>query len=157
MSKKILVAWYSRTGVTRKVGQALASALGCDQEEILDRKDRSGPRGYMGAGKDATFKRLTEIEPVKKDPAQYDLVIIGTPVWAFTMSAATRTYLAVYRERIRSAAFFCTQGGSGGRRAFREMEAVCGKPPVAVLELRQDEVLNDRCAAALKKFADTVR
>jgi len=157
MERKILVVYYSRTGVTKKVGQAIAGALGCEQEEIIDRRDRMGPAGYMGAGRDAMFKRLTEIAPIKKDPSQYNLVIIGTPVWAFTMSAAIRTYLARNRDKFNSVAFFCTEGGSGGRRTFREMEVICGKQPVAVLELTQNEVLRNKFSDKLNTFTASLK
>ena len=83
---KALVVYYSRSGVTRKVAQALAAALGAEIEEIVDTKDRSGAGGWLKAGADASLKRLTAIQPMTKDPAGYDLVVIGTPVWGWTMT-----------------------------------------------------------------------
>ena len=42
---KILIAYYSRTGVTRKIAEKLKEKLGCDIEEIESVKDRSGMGG----------------------------------------------------------------------------------------------------------------
>ncbi|MFH2027554.1 MAG: hypothetical protein ABIJ08_00305 [Nanoarchaeota archaeon] len=88
---KTLITYYSRTGTTRKVANEIAVQLGCDTDEIIDKTKRSGPLGYITSGRDAMKKSLTEIE-TKKDPSQYDLVIIGTPIWAWTMAPAIRTY-----------------------------------------------------------------
>ncbi len=60
---KTLVVYYSRTGVTGTVAQALAGQLRADIEELRDRKSRRGPLGWLAAGKDATLKRLTDIDP----------------------------------------------------------------------------------------------
>lgn len=77
---KTLVAYYSRTGTTRRVGEAISELLKCDIENIVDKKSRAGVLGYLAAGRDATMKRLTEIESPKFDPATYDLVVVGTPI-----------------------------------------------------------------------------
>ena len=138
---KTLVIYCSRTGNTRKVGHAVATALGCDEEEIIDGKDRSRISGYLGAGRDATLQRATPIQAVQKNAAEYDLVVVGTPIWAFTVSSPVRTFLTEHGRNIKSVAFFCTMGGSGDERAFRHMEELCGKPPVATLALTEKEVV----------------
>ena len=78
---KILVTFYSRTGNTRKIGNEIAEKLKADADEVVDKKPRGGVKGYLFAGRDAMKKKLAEIE-YRKDPAEYDLVIIGIPVWA---------------------------------------------------------------------------
>jgi flavodoxin len=42
---KTLVVYYSRTGTTRKVAEAIAGILRCDIEEVVDTKKRSGILG----------------------------------------------------------------------------------------------------------------
>jgi flavodoxin len=90
---RILVAYYSRSGTTRKAAEAISQILKCETEEILDTKNRAGILGWLRSGMDATFKRFTVIEEVKKNPVSCDIVIIGTPVWNSTMSAPIRTRL----------------------------------------------------------------
>lgn len=142
---KCLVAFYSRTGTTRKVASAISKTLKCDMEEIVDTKNRSGVLGYLGAGRDAAMKKLTEIEKTKHNPALYKLVIIGTPVWAQTMSSPIRTYITKNREHFKGAkmAFFCTMYGTGSKNTFADMEELCGKTPIGVLELTTKEVQNE--------------
>lgn len=149
---KTLVAYYSRTGNCRKIAQALAEGLGADIEEIIDTKDRSGAIGWMLAGKDATFKSTTEIGPVGKDPAGYDLVVIGTPVWAFTMTPAIRTYLTKYGKAIKKAAFFCTQGGKGDATTYQHMQDLSAQTPIATMTFLDKDIKSDQWKTAVEEF-----
>jgi len=56
---KSLVVFYSRTGATKLVGESLDEMLDCDSEELFDTKKRSGPLGYVTAGRDALAKKLS--------------------------------------------------------------------------------------------------
>ena len=154
---RALVAFYSRTSTTKKVAQAIADALQSDIEEIHDVKDRSGALGYLGAAKDAVMKRSASIEEPTKDPAEYDVVIIGTPVWAFTMSAPVRAYLKQEKTVLPNVAFFCTMGNSGGGRTFAAMEGQCGKSPIAVLALKERAVRHDKHHGAVDDFVEKIR
>lgn len=151
---KILVAYYSRTGTTRQVATELAALLGADLEEITDTKDRGGFFGYLGGGRDASRKNTTIIGPLQKDPSNYDLVVLATPVWAWTVTPAMRTYLVQTKGRIRKAAFLCTMGGSGDLKTFAAMEEVSGLKPAATLSFRTKEVKKGQHAQRLKDFAD---
>ncbi|MHC5033890.1 MAG: flavodoxin family protein [Planctomycetota bacterium] len=155
--QKALVVYYSRTGTTRKVAEAIAGLLQCDIEEVVDTKKRAGALGFIGGGKDAKLKKLTVIEDVRDDPGSYDLVIIGTPVWAWTMSPAIRTYITQQGEKLRRVAFFLTTGGSGIESTFDDLKALCDKEPVAVLGLKQKEVLKGDPTAAVKAFVSELR
>lgn len=151
---KVLVVFYSRTGTTRKVAESISRILGCDVEEIFDTKNRSGIWGYLMAGRDAMLGRLTVIREIKKDPALYDIVIIGTPVWAYTMSMPIRTYLSQNKDKLRKVAFFCTQGGSGSKGAFRQMEELCGKKPAKTRALKTREVVKGEHLQKVREFAE---
>ena len=52
---KVLVAFYSRTGSTKLVAEAIAQALNADVEEIKDKKDRNGIFGFLKSGYEAVF------------------------------------------------------------------------------------------------------
>jgi flavodoxin len=138
---KTLIVYYSRTGTTKKVGEKLAKHLKCDHEEIIDLKSRAGPIGWMGAGKDAMKKKLTYIKDIKKDPKKYDLIIIGSPVWAGNVVPAIRTYILTNKPDIKKVAFFCTMGGSTGK-IFSEMEEIINIKPLGTLSLKTKEVNN---------------
>ncbi len=149
---KVLLVYYSRTGTTRVVADAIAAALACDVEEITDTRNREGIFGYLRAGFDAAFARLTTLQRLRYDPKHYDLVIVGTPVWNASLSAPVRTYLTMHKGRLKNVAFFCTYGGSGSRRVFRQMAETCGIKPLDLLELRQAEVKSGAHTERLHAF-----
>jgi len=151
---KTLVVYYSRTGTTRIVAEAAAKALGADIEEIRDLKNRKGPLGFVISCKDGGMKKTAEIEPLEKDPANYDMVLIGTPVWANSMSCAVRTWFRQKKDALSKLAFFSTTRVSGIETCFRDMEAEGGKSPVAVLGLTAKKVWKKRFQEKLDAFLE---
>ncbi len=137
---KCLVVYFSRTGNTRAVAEKIASEAGADIEEIVENKDRSGVIGWLKAGKDAMTGSEAVIAAAKNDPHGYDVVFVGTPIWAWTVVPAVKTYLKTQGSGIKDAVFFATQGGSGAERAFKEMEAALGKKPKATVVLIDRDV-----------------
>jgi flavodoxin len=107
---KSLVVYYSRTGKTRLVAERIAAELGSDIEEIIDLKSREGKLGWMSATRDASSEKETQIAPTKKIPKDYDLLIIGTPVWAFNLTPAIRTYIKNNDLSRKKVALFFTFG-----------------------------------------------
>ncbi|MCF7887761.1 MAG: hypothetical protein K9L76_00630 [Candidatus Omnitrophica bacterium] len=149
---KILVIYYSRTGVTKKLANHIAENIACDIEEIIDLKNRSGAKGYFIGAKDAAAKKSTRIKEPDKDPVAYDLIAIGTPVWAFTMAPAVRAYIENNSNKFKSVAFFCTEGGSGARRTFKDMEELCKKKPKETLALKEREVKKNSYGLKIEEF-----
>ena len=90
---KTLVLYYTRTGNTKFVAETIAAELGADIEEVTDLKKRQGTLGWLSAGRDAMGAKETEIAQTKGTPTEYDLIIIGQPVWAGNPTPAIRTYL----------------------------------------------------------------
>jgi flavodoxin len=148
---KSLVVFYSRSGNTRIIAQAIANSLKSDIEEIIDKKKRAGRFGFFIAGKDATLKKLTKIDDIKTDPSKYDLIILGTPVWNGKMAPAIRTYIKEVKEKIRRVAFFVTADG-GVRRTFDDLAETIEKEPVAKLEVLKDEIKNDDFNTKIEEF-----
>lgn len=149
---KTLVVFYSRTGNTRAVASAIVQAMGADVEEIVDRKQRKGIFGFLMAGKEATFKQAAEIKEPAKNPADYDLVLIGTPVWANTMCSAVRTYLTSKKDALPDVAFFLTTAMSGVDSTFKNMQKVTGKAPVATLAVMEKTVKRGEFGDAVRDF-----
>ncbi len=154
---KALVVYYSRTGNTKKVGDALAKLLACDVEEIIDTANRAGPVGFAMSAREGHDRTLAKIAPIKMDPANYDMVVIGTPNWDANMSSPVRTYLTENKAKFKNVAFFMTQGPRGGEeRAFKEMEEVAGKKPKATLLVKTILRVGD-VTDQIKKFAEDIK
>lgn len=113
---KRLVVYFSQTGNTKKVAKQIANCLDSDIDEIID-KNKEGP--------EANFKKdIIEIK-YNKDPSKYDLVVFGSPVWAFGLPPAARTYLK--ENNLKNTAFFCTCGLFRGL-IFHKMKKLSSKP-----------------------------
>lgn len=138
--------------MTKKIAQKISKILKTDVEEIIDTKDRGGAIGYIKAGRDATLKKLTKIKLIKKNPDKYDLVIIGTPVWAWTISSAIRTYIQENKNKFKKVAFFCTMGGSGDKQSFKIMGELCNKKPIKTFSITTTDALKDNCDKKLENF-----
>ncbi|MDQ1280660.1 MAG: hypothetical protein QG670_1923 [Thermoproteota archaeon] len=86
-----LVIYYSRTGNTKFIGEKIAHELGADIEEVIDKKNRNGPIGWLSAGKDALSHSKTEIAESNKIQSEYDLIVIETPIRLTIQMPAIRT------------------------------------------------------------------
>ena len=154
---KTLTVYYSRSGTTRRIAEELARRLGCDVDSITEPRGREGPLGYLRSGFEASRRKQPSINPAGKSPSQYDLVVVGTPVWAGNVSSPVRSYLSQHREEIKATAFFCTMGSSNPGKTFPEMEACSGKKPRATLALQGSRIESEDAEAELKAFADALK
>ncbi len=153
---KALVVYYSRTGNTKLVGNELAAALGAHVEELTDRKNRQGVMGWINAGGDARRKRLADLEPAIHDPSAYDLVVLGGPVWAFTICSPTRTYAIAHRDEFKRVAFFSTMGDYRfAEKTFEALKEATGMDPVATFALSEGDVHDDH-SEALSGFVNSL-
>jgi len=137
--KKTLIVFHSRTGHTKRVAQALAQRLDADLDEIRIVQPLEGWLGYMMCAIESLAELTPALRPTRHDPAAYELVVVGTPVWFWNVSSPVRSWLNTHRLTKRIA-FFCTMGGSGSGRAFATMKALAGREPVATLALLEREV-----------------
>jgi flavodoxin len=151
-----LVAYYSWTGKTDKVGRAIAAALSADVEEIRELKPRKGFFAFMRAAIEASRRKASLISAPATDAAAYDVVILGTPVWAGEMAPALRAYIEREKTKFKDVAFFCTLGGANGERALAGMAAACGRDPIAQL-LVDASALKSSWRRAVHDFAERIR
>lgn len=139
----ILVVYYSRTGNTHRAASAIARACGADLERIHDHRNRAGFWGYIRSAHEALKAKPGKIRQAKQDPAKYDLVVLGSPVWTGHMSSPMRRYLLDHSGRLSRIAVFVTEGGRGGPRVLSEMATLARRRPLAKLELRAAELRGD--------------
>lgn len=150
--RKVLVVYFSRSGHTRKVAEALAARCDADIEELRDVRDRTGIWGYIRSAREALKKRVIEIQTPRKNPKDYDLVILGTPVWAGNVCSPLRAYVAAEKASFARVAFFCTLGGSGAAKVFEDLADLCGKRPMSTLAVREAEIKKGIDTVALDRF-----
>lgn len=131
MSKKILVAYFSASGVTRKLAETLAQAAGGDLFEIkpqtpytqadldwMDKKSRST----------LEMKDLGCRPPIAEtcpDMAGYDAVFVGFPIWWYVAPRIIDTFLESHDFAGKTIVPFATSGGSGMGETEKILKSLC--------------------------------
>ena len=96
MKHKMLIVYYSvSNGNTKRIAARLQKAVGADivqietvtpytgsYDAIVSQGQREVNRGYQPA-----------IKPLPVNPADYDVIAVGTPTWWYTMAPAMLTFL----------------------------------------------------------------
>lgn len=147
---RILIAFFSMGGHTRDLAEEIRKATAADIEEISEVHPRYGLRGMLRALWDASWRRKTPIHPLRRDPADYDLLVLGGPIWAKHLAAPVRSFAEYYQRRSKQVAFFCTEGGSGAEEAFADLERLYEQSPVATLVVDAKHLVDHR--AELGRF-----
>ena len=136
---RTLIVYHSRTGHTKRVAQALARRLDADLDEIRIVQPLAGIAGYAMCAIEALAGLAPALRPMHRNPAAYELVLVGTPVWFWSLASPVRSWLERNPPKHR-VAFFCTMGGSGAGRVFATMAELAGREPVATLALLEKEL-----------------
>jgi len=151
MSRKLII-YYSRTNATRTLAGELVKELGADVVAIRERQPHTGLSGYMRALWNASRGSLPPIEPLCIDPSCYDLILLGTPVWAGRAACPMRRFLCDVAHQLPPTAYFCTYGGRGYDTAFEDMGHLDGQSPVATLAVRRSDLAQGHYVVQLNRF-----
>ena len=128
---RILVAYFSASGVTARAAKEAAEAVGADLYEIrpaepyteadlnwMDKKSRSTLEMKDPASRPAIGTRAENME-------QYDTVLVGFPIWWYVEPRIVDTFLESYDFSGKTLIPFATSGGSGIEKAERSLLAHC--------------------------------
>ena len=142
--KKILVAYFSASGITAKVAKDLSSVLGADLYEIQPKTP------YTDADlswTDSTSRTSLE----SKDPAcrpaivendahisDYDTVFLGFPIWWYAAPHIVKTFLEAYDFSGKTIVVFATSGGSKFGNTIPFLKGSCSDDVTWI----QGEILN---------------
>jgi flavodoxin len=157
IEKKVLVIYYSYEGNTRFIAETIAKELGADIQELKPIKDikSKGFGKYVWGGRQVVMKKMPELHPLEKKPEDYDVIFIGTPVWAYTFAPALRTFFAEHPLKSKKIALFMCHGG-GPKEAMTKFEAaVPGNTIIGRLDLRN--VVDEETEEKRKKTIEWVR
>ena len=140
---KSLVVYYSRTSITKKLAEDIASKTNSDIEEIKSKVNYSGKIGYARGGKDAITEKIVELENLKYNPEDYDIVYLGAPVWASKAANPLISYLKQKEGKFKKVRFFMTAGSSGFESAFKQLEKYSIKPQKTLALTTKEVKKND--------------
>ena len=125
---KVLVAYFSASGVTKGVAERIANENGYDLFEIVPEEI------YSPADLDWTDRNSrSTIEMNDKgfrppiveacDVSAYDTVVIGFPVWWYTAPSIINTFIESVDLKGKTIKAFCTSGGSGIDKCVSDLKA----------------------------------
>ena len=124
---RVLIVYYSLSGNTERVARDLATRLGADLEQIREPTNRRGFLGYLRAALDSLRGTSVQLVGPVRNPRDYALTIVGTPVWAGRITPAARTFLKSIRDVAPAIAFFTTSGGTPAQRLVPSVERLLRK------------------------------
>jgi flavodoxin len=126
--KKILVVFFSLRGGTAFIAKTIADTVGADLLELRLKKPLPNAmwlRFFIG-GMQAVMKKMPELGPLEKNPADYDVIFLGTPIWAGNFTPALRTFLSTAKLTGKQIALFFCCGSSTGKGGTELQAAVTG-------------------------------
>ncbi len=157
MSNKILVAYFSASGVTAKAAWKLAEVSGADLYEIkpeipytradldwMDKKSRSSIEMNDPSSRPGIADRLP-------DMGKYNVIFVGFPIWWYVAPTIINTFLESYDFSGKTIIPFATSGGSGMGKTNDGLEKSC---PGA--KLMAGKLLNGVSSAEMKAWAESV-
>ena len=152
---KIVVIYYSLEGNTKYAAERIAAKLGADLIQLIPVKEY--PTGkvskYFWGGKSATFGEAPKLEPYVFDQNQYDLVILGTPIWAGTFAPPLRTFIRENKLTGKKVALFACCSGGATEKCFEQLKKEIGDCTV-VSTLRLIDPLKGIIAEEDRKMVD---
>lgn len=123
---KILVAYFSATGTTKKIAKAIASETGADEFEITPTVPYTSADLNWNDNKSRTTKECNDKSfrcPMKEgvllengekfDIKNYDTIFLGFPIWWYNAPSIIQTFLESADFKDKKIALFCTSGSSG--------------------------------------------
>ena len=155
---KILVAYFSASGVTGTVAKKLAEATGADMYEIRPAvKYTSADLNWQNSNsrssiemKDKTSR--PELADKNADIPGHDVILLGFPIWWYVAPTIINTFLEAYDFGGKKIVLFATSGGSGFGRAVDGLKP--SAPGASIQEgrlFRSSVSVND-----LKKWAESL-
>ncbi len=125
--KKILVAYYSYSGNTQEVAEAIHNVVGGDLFEI--KATGSYPESYRPmteqAKKEIEAGYRPELTTRVADMASYDVVFLGSPNWWGTITPQVSSFLDAYDLSGKTVIPFITHGGGGVQNTISDMTKQC--------------------------------
>ncbi len=121
---RVLVVYYSFEGNPKLIAEAIAEETDCRILKLdVEKPIVNISTKYVVGGKQVILKEKPKLMPYNFDAENYDLLFIGTPVWAWNYSPALRTFFSENMIQNKKIALFSCNGGDSGK-TFENMKKV---------------------------------
>jgi len=122
---KTAVVYYSLHGDCAFAAEQIKALLNADliRLETRDEKKRSFLGKMLWGGSMASLHIKPGLKPYTFDPSAYELIVIGTPVWAWSPAPPIQTFLGEANLSGKKIALFICHG-SGPKKAMKKFKAL---------------------------------
>ena len=135
---KSIVIYYSFEENTKLIANTVCDTVGADLLRLQLAKEL-GTKSfikYLWGGKEVFMNRTPALLPYHFDADVYDLIFIGTPVWAWHFAPALRTFFSENTIKNKKIALFCCHGGGKGKIFPRLKKALEDNDIVGEIDFR---------------------
>lgn len=158
---KTLILYYSEGGSTEDIARKLASEFGGDIERIDTLKPYPKDEEALVAQgqKEAETGFTPEIKPLSHNISDYELIVIGTPTWWYTMAPAILTLLRSNSFAGKTVLPFQTHVGQAGHVIPDMRKELKGAMVFSGLRLEFDKYkkLTSASENEMKQWIDAVK
>ena len=125
---KSLVAYFSASGVTKRVAEKLAKETGADLFEIqaetpYTNEDLNWQNNMSRSSIEMNDRSCRPaIRSKVEDMAQYDVMFVGFPIWWYREPSIIDTFMEAYDFSGKTLVPFATSGGSGFGNTIKELQ-----------------------------------
>ncbi|MDD1653809.1 MAG: ArsR family transcriptional regulator [Methanomicrobiales archaeon] len=124
----VAIVYHSVTGNTEGVARQIASATGGELIPVKDLESYNKITLYVKGGARAHRRQLDPIDPAVIDVSRHNLIVIGTPVWAWSPTPAANAAIAALRGcEGKKGIVYATCGGKAGGTTAMMTEALAAK------------------------------
>ncbi len=128
---KVLVVYFSATGTTKTLAEYAADALGADLYEIVPEETYTSDDLDYGNSSSRSSVEMNDpasrpvISGSVEDMAQYDIILLGYPIWWGEAPRIVNTFMESYDFSGKTIVPFCTSGSSGIGSSARNLQDLC--------------------------------
>ncbi|MGN0585085.1 MAG: flavodoxin [Ruminococcus sp.] len=141
---KVLVAYFSASGVTAKTAKNLAKAAGANLYEFTPAKPYTNDDLNWQNKKSRSSIEMADkafrpsLADTNADISKYDTILLGFPIWWYVAPTIVNTFLESYDFSGKTIILFATSGGSGFGNTVRELKPSVSDDTV----IREGKILN---------------
>lgn len=158
---KAIIVYYSLTSNTEFVAKELSNKLDCDilPLEVLNPYPDKGFKKFYWGGKSAVMKESPELKKYTFNKDDYDVIILGTPVWAGTFTPHLRTFVKENDLSDKNVAIYaCSSGGKAINAINRLKNEIGINSDILSLELVDPKnKYNDVVENQINDFSEEIR
>lgn len=124
--KKILVLYYSQTGVTKAVAEEIQAQTGADicSFDVEQVYDGTYDETIQRCLKERQSGFVPDLKPLDRDLSKYDVIFLGYPIWFGSFAPPVQALLATGDLNGKTIVPFCTFGSGGLYSSIDDLKAL---------------------------------